>query len=377
MVLLVDEAESVEACSGDLVCAADLVTPEIVNFMSRHGRGMICAALTGERLDALRIPRMVAEDEADPAEAQFAVAVDSRSVTTGLTADDRAATVRALVDPESSPEDFRRPGHLVPVRTAEGGVLRRAGIPEAAVDLADLAGRAPAAVTCEVIGEDGSMARLDELAALGRAKHIRLVSLADVIRYRRQSTRLVRRVAEARIPTEFGEFRCVGYESLLDGTEHVAFIRGDVAGASEVLVRVHAENLAGDVVGGSELDTRAQIRSALERIADEGLGVLLYFRRYEANGASLGRELEAIASGQRLGGRMDDRDYGIGAQILADIGVTTMRLLTNSNVRRVGIEGYGLRIVGQEPLIVSDRSGTAVEGGLGRLLDGLDGDDLV
>ncbi|MFN8106057.1 MAG: 3,4-dihydroxy-2-butanone-4-phosphate synthase [Acidimicrobiia bacterium] len=377
MVLVVDEApagdesEPAEAV-GDLVCAADLVTPEIVNFMSRHGRGMIRPALPGERLDALAIAPMVPDTD-DPAEAAYTVPVDLRSTQTGLTAADRAATIRALADPASSPADFRRPGSTQPVRTSEGGVLRRAGMAEAAVDFATLAGRDHSAVVCEVIGDDGALAAMAELEALARLKHIRLVSLADLIRFRRRSEKLVRRVAEARIPTEFGEFRCVGYESVLDGTEHVAFVRGDLAGEGSVLVRVHAENLLGDVVGGLETDTRAILYEALRRIAEEGRGVLLYFRRYEHGGASLGRELEALGAGRPPDrATMDDRDYGIGAQILADLGVTSMRLLTNRSVRRHGIEGYGLRIVGEVPLGVDGVGETPRGGtGLGHLLDGI------
>lgn len=376
MVLIVDEAfggapDPADAV-GDLVCAADLVTPEIVNFMSRHGRGMIRPALPGERLDALGIAPMVPDTD-DPAEAAFAVPVDLRGAETGLTAADRAATIRALADAGSSPADFRRPGSTQPVRTVEGGVLRRAGMAEAAVDLATLAGRDHSAVVCEVIGDDGGLAAMAELEALARRKKIRLVSLADLIRYRRRSEKLVRRVAEARIPTEFGEFRCVGYESVLDGTEHVAFVRGDLADAGPVLVRVHAENLLGDVVGGAEVDTRAVLYEALRRIAEEGRGVLLYFRRYEHGGADLGRELEALGGGRPLErSSMDDRDYGIGAQILADLGVTSMRLLTNRLVRRHGIEGYGLRIVGQVPLEADGTRATPRDGsGLGHLLDGL------
>lgn len=358
---------------GDLVVAADLITPEIVNFMSRHGRGMIRPALPAARLDALGIAPMVV-DSADPAEAAFTVPVDLRSVQTGLTAADRAATIRALADPSAVPSDFRRPGNTQPVRATEGGVLRRAGMAEAAVDLATLAGRDPSAVVCEIIAEDGGLAGRADLERLALEKRLRLVSLADLIRYRRRSEKLVKRVAEARIPTEFGEFRCLGYESTLDGTEHVAFVRGDLAGEDAVLVRVHAENLLGDVVGGSDTGTRSVLHEAMRRIAEEGRGVLLYFRRYERGGASLGRELEAISSGrppERT--TMDDRDYGIGAQILTDLGVTSMRLLTNRPVRRHGIEGHGLHIVGEVPLGAGDpevearRSGA----GLGRLLDGI------
>lgn len=378
MVLVIDETPPGDDTGfggevvGDLVCAADMVTPEIVNFMSRHGRGMIRPALPAVRLDALGIAPMMVDAD-DPAEAAFTVPVDLRSVQTGLTAADRAATIRALADPASSASDFRRPGNTQPVRATAGGVLRRAGMAEAAVDLAILAGRDPSAVVCEVIGNDGSLAGRDELEVLARAKRLHVVSLADLIRYRRRSEKLVRRVAEARIPTGFGEFRCVGYESVLDGTEHVAFVRGDIAGEDAVLVRVHAENLLGDVVGGSEVDTRAVLYEAMRRIAAEGRGVLLYFRRYESGGTSLGRELAAIADGRPPErSAMDDRDYGIGAQILADLGVTTMRLLTNRSVRRHGIEGYGLRIVDEVPLDAGPR-GTA--SGLGHLLDGIPGFD--
>lgn len=357
---------------GDIVCAADLVTPEIVNFMSRHGRGMIRPALAPARLDVLGIVPMV-PDTHDPDEAAFTVPLDLRSVTTGLTAADRAATIRALADPASVASDFRRPGNTQPVRATEGGVLRRAGMAEAAVDLATLAGRDPSAVVCEVIGEDGSLAGRRELEALAVAKRMRLVLLSDLIRYRRRSEKLVRRVAEARIPTSFGEFRCVGYESILDGTDHVAFVSGDLAGEEPVLVRVHAENLVGDVVGGRGADTRSLLHEAMRLIAEAGRGVLLYFRRYERGGASLGRELESLA-GVRPPEReraMDDRDYGIGAQILADLGVSNMRLLTNRPVRRHGIEGHGLRIVGEVPFGTGMPGELHGGGGLGGLLDGI------
>lgn len=357
---------------GDIVCAADQVTPEIVNFMSRHGRGMIRPALGSERLDALGIAPMVPGTD-DPDEAAFTVPLDLRSVATGLTAADRAATIRALADPASSASDFRRPGNTQPVRATQGGVLRRAGMAEAAVDLATLAGRDPSAVVCEVIGDDGALAGRRELEALAVAKRVRLVLLSDLIRYRRRSEKLVRRVAEARIPTAYGEFRCVGYESILDGTEHVAFVRGDLAGEEPVLVRVHAENLVGDVVGGRGADSRSGLHEAMRLIAADGRGVLLYFRRYERGGASLGRELESLG-GARPHERdrsMDDRDYGIGAQILADLGVTNMRLLTNRPVRRHGIEGHGLRIVGEVPFGSGARSAPRGGTGLGNLLDGI------
>lgn len=375
VVIVVDDAGRENV--GALIGSASLVTDEMVNFMATHARGLVCAALTAERLAELEIPLMV-QDSFETAEA-FCVAVDHKSNSTGISAADRAATVRALVDPRSAPEDFRRPGHIFPLRYAEGGVLRRAGHAEAAIDLIRLAGLPPAGVVCEIMGEDGAMATLADLTRFAQEHDLELISVADLIRYRRQSERIVRRVAEARIPTSWGEFRCVGYETVLDGTEHLAFVKGDVTGEPEVLVRVHSEALIGDVFGFRSSDTRSLLHAALRRIAEEGQGVLLYFRRYEGRGLSVEGELRQLAGAGTpsasgpTGMRMDERDYGIGAQILADLGVTRMRLLTNRPTRRIAIEGHGLQIVGTEPLLAGASSGDFDdEGKLSKLLDGLE-----
>ncbi|MCC7076348.1 MAG: 3,4-dihydroxy-2-butanone-4-phosphate synthase [Acidimicrobiia bacterium] len=376
VVIVVDDASRENV--GALVGSAALVTDGMVNFMATHARGLICAPLTAARLDELRIPPMV-RDSVDASGEAFCVAVDHKSNSTGISAADRAATVRALVDPASSPDDFRRPGHTFPLRYAEGGVLRRAGHAEAAVDLMRLAELAPAGVVCEIMGEDGAMASLEDLTSFAAAHGLVMISVADLIRHRRQSERIVRRVAEARIPTPWGEFRCIGYETVLDGTEHLAFVKGDVTGEPEVLVRVHSETLIGDVLGFRESDTRVLLHEALRRIAEQGHGVLLYFRRYEGRGLEVESELRQLAAapGTRRdqppsGMRMDERDYGIGAQILADLGVTRMRLLTNRPTRRIAIEGHGLEIVGTEPLLADVTTAAADSSKLTKLLDGLE-----
>jgi 3,4-dihydroxy 2-butanone 4-phosphate synthase/GTP cyclohydrolase II len=384
LVIVVDDFDREN--EGDLVCAAEKVTPEIVNFMVTHARGLVCTPLTGDRLDQLAIPQMVT-DNTESHETAFCVAVDSKHNTTGISALDRAQTIRALVDPASKPEDFRRPGHTFPLRYTEGGVLRRAGHTEAAVDLARLAGLAPAGVICEIMGEDGTMARLPELTEFARSHGLKMISIAEIIRYRRQSERLVQRIAEARIPTEFGDFRCVGYRSILDGTEHLAFVKGEVSGEDDVLVRVHSECLTGDVFGSKRCDCGLQLREALRIISEEGRGVLLYFRGHEGRGIGIMHKLQAyslqdlgrdtVEANEELGFKPDQREYGIGAQILVDLGVTTMRLLTNNPAKRAGIEGYGLHITGRVPLVVHPNPENieylrAKRAKLGHLLDGLE-----
>lgn len=384
MIVVVDDADREN--EGDLVVAAEVVTPESINFMATHARGLICTPLTAERLDALHIPPMVAENT-DTHETAFCVAVDHRSTPSGVTAADRAKTVQALIDPASKPEDFRRPGHTFPLRAVEGGVLRRAGHTEASVDLARMAGLAPGAVICEIMGQDGTMSRLPELTEFAKTHGLKLVTIADLIRYRRQSERLTLRVGDERIATEFGEFRCVVYRSILDDVEHLAFVRGDVAGEENVLVRVHSECLTGDVFGSQRCDCGPQLREALRLVAEAGKGVVLYFRGHEGRGIGLMHKLKAytlqdagrdtVEANLELGFPADQRDYGIGAQILNDLGVTTMRLLTNNPHKRAGIEGYGLRIVERVPLVVESnpenvRYLQTKQAKLGHLLDGLD-----
>ncbi len=342
LVVVVDDADREN--EGDLICAAEHVTPELVNFMATHGRGLICTPMTGERLDELGIGPMV-ERNTDTHGTAFCVAVDAVTNGTGISAKDRSDTIRTLIDETSRPDDFRRPGHTFPLRYAEGGVLRRAGHTEASVDLARLAGLAPAGVVCEIMGDDGTMARLDDLAAFAADHGLLLVTIADLIQHRRQSEKLVRRMAEARIPTEYGDFRCVCYENVIDGSQHIALVKGSLD--ENTLVRVHAETIIGDLIGFRPNDTRTSLHNALAKIDAEGHGVLLYFRRYEAGGSSLEDELgDTRHSADSTSGSMDDRDYGIGAQILVDLGVTSMRLLTNHPTKRAAIEGYGLDVVG-------------------------------
>jgi 3,4-dihydroxy 2-butanone 4-phosphate synthase/GTP cyclohydrolase II len=357
-VVVVDDADREN--EGDLILAAEMVTPERIAFMVRHTSGLICVPLLGERLDELRLPLMVTEST-DSHRTAFTVSVDSLDgTTTGISAADRSATIRSLIDPETRPGDLARPGHIFPLRYRRGGVLRRAGHTEAAVDLARLAGLYPAGVLCEIVNEDGSMARLPELREFALAHGIPMITIADLISHRRHREQLVERIAEARIPTEFGEFRAVGYESTLDGTQHIALVKGEVRGKEGVLVRVHSECLTGDVFGSLRCDCGRQLRDAIAKIADEGEGVILYFRGHEGRGVGLMHKLQAYALQEHgrdtveanldLGLPADARDYGIGAQILVDLGISSMRLLTNNPTKRAGLEGYGLSVVDRVPL---------------------------
>lgn len=362
LVVVVDDEDREN--EGDLIMAAECATPESMGFMVRHTSGLICLALEGARLDELRLPLMV--QGAQNTESQgtaFTISVDYRhGTTTGISAADRAATVRALADPATQPSDIARPGHIFPLRYREGGVLKRAGHTEASVDLARHAGRYPAGVLSEIVRDDGEPMRLPELEKFAEAHGLAIATIADLIRYRSHREKLVRRVSEARIPTRHGVFAAHVFESILDGTEHLALVHGEVSGQDHVLVRVHSECLTGDVFGSLRCDCGSQLDLALERIAQEGRGVLVYLRGHEGRGIGLGHKLRAYALQERgrdtveanleLGLPVDSREYGIGAQILVDLGVTTMRLMTNNPSKYRGIEGYGLDIVGRVSLAV-------------------------
>jgi 3,4-dihydroxy 2-butanone 4-phosphate synthase/GTP cyclohydrolase II len=353
----------------------------------RHTSGVICTPLTGDRLDELEIPLMV-RDNTESQRTAFTYSVDYRHGTsTGISAADRATTIRSLIDPGTRPGDLARPGHIFPLRYADGGVLKRAGHTEAAVDLARMAGMYPAGVLCEVVNDDGTMARVPDLQRFCKEHGLLLISIAELIRYRRQTERLVRRVAEARIPTEWGDFTCYVYESLLDGEQHIALVRGAVQGEDEVLVRVHSECLTGDVFGSLRCDCGVQLDAALRKIAEDGLGVLVYLRGHEGRGIGIGHKIRAyslqdeghdtVDANLELGLPVDSREYGIGAQILVDLGITTIRLMTNNPAKYGGLEGFGLEIVERVPVRVEPnpeniRYLRTKRERMGHLLEGLD-----
>jgi 3,4-dihydroxy 2-butanone 4-phosphate synthase/GTP cyclohydrolase II len=360
MIIVVDDADREN--EGDFIMAAEKATPESINFMVTHGRGIVCMPVSGQRLDELGIPLMVSRNNESHGTA-FAVSIDIKDrTTTGTSAYDRAATVRSIADPSLTHEDIRMPGHVFPLMAQEGGVLRRAGHTEATVDLARLAGLYPAGVLCEVLHPDGTMARLPELARVAGEHGLKLISIADLIEYRRHREKLVTRVADANIPTRHGPFHAYAYESTTDGMTHVALVRGDVGEGDPILVRVHSECLTGDVFGSLRCDCGMQLEAAIEAVATEGRGVVLYMRGHEGRAIGLSHKLRAyrlqeegldtVEANEQLGFPPDPRDYGIGAQILADLGVRSMRLLTNNPAKRAGLEGYGLSIVERVPLEV-------------------------
>ncbi len=357
-VIIVDDEDREN--EGDLAMAAQFVTAESINFMARYARGLICVPMTGQRLDDLHLPLMVQENTATFGTA-FTISVDAKKgATTGISAQDRAATVKALIDPAAHSDDLARPGHMFPLRAKEGGVLVRAGQTEAIVDLARFAGLYPAGVICEVMNEDGTMARLPQLEALAQEHGIAIVSVAQIITYRRRHETLVQRVAEAKLPSRYGDFTIYAYKSKVDTDEHVALVMGDVCHGEPPLVRVHSECLTGDVLGSLRCDCGAQIDLALKLIAKEGKGVFLYMRQ-EGRGIGLHNKLRAYAlqdqgldtveANRALGLAPDLRDYGIGAQILSDLGLQEIKLMTNNPRKVVGLEGYGLKVVARLPLV--------------------------
>lgn len=359
VIIVVDDEDREN--EGDFIAAAEKITPETINFMAKHGRGLICMPCVAERLDELKIPVMVS-DNTSLHRTDFTVSIGAKDkISTGISAQDRATTIRTVVDPKTKPEDISMPGHVFPLRARGGGVLKRAGHTEAAVDLTRLAGLFPAGVICEIMNEDGTMARLPQLVEVAKKHDLKIATVADLIEYRRRTEKLVKRVAEVELPTRFGDFRAVAYVCILDQKSHIALVKGKVAGAKNVLVRVHSECLTGDVFKSLRCDCGDQFENALRQIEKEKKGVFLYMSQ-EGRGIGLVNKLKAyqlqeegkdtVEANLELGFPPDLRDYGIGAQILVDLGLTSIRLMTNNPRKIVGIEGYGLKVAKRVPLKV-------------------------